>query len=93
MRSSKQLREEQLNDIDIRPVFTWLENLEEPSPNELYDQGIVTKLCGEIEIVSKYVKEFCTMSGLLMEAPVGAAFVPAMTDVYLSGSGGNVRKY
>ena len=40
---TQQLREEQLNYIDIRPVFTWLENFEEHSPNELFNQGIVNK--------------------------------------------------
>lgn len=43
IRSKTQLREEQLDDADIKPVFMWLENCEEPSPNELYNHGIATK--------------------------------------------------
>ena len=73
MRSLKQLRKEQLNDIDIRPVLTWLENFEEPSPNEVYtvyNQGIVTKhLWGNGDRLKIH-------EGVLyyewMEAPVGA---------------------
>ena len=70
VKSKTQMRKEQLEDTDIKPVFTWLE----PSPNELYNHGIATKhLWGNKERLRiYYTMVFCTMSGLLTEAPVGA---------------------